>query len=124
MCPVEIGAGFAIPTPAMVITIAEPPVQEAVLLGMEIVWSVVPLPGVITGVPQLAGVQPVMDISPAPTAFKSKPLVVTPELESGIPLLPLALSAMGMVINKLPSLGTADPVVKETVQVPACVATA
>jgi hypothetical protein len=90
------------------------------------VWSFEPDPAVITGVPQFADVQPPdeMVTFPATILFKSNPLVVAALPLSGIPLLPFALSAMGILIINFPPTGTWLTVVKATVQDPDCEATA
>lgn len=76
-------------------------------------------------VPQLAGVHPAVTVTlPTAILFKSKPLVATEAAESGIPLLPRALSAMGIVIARLPPMGTAPTVVNVTFMVPDWEATA
>ena len=67
-------------------------------------------------------VQPEITTLLGPIVPKSKPLAAIVVAESGIPLAPLALSAIGIETVKEPPIGTAATLVKAIVQVPDCVA--
>ena len=95
-----------------------PPAQTVEALVQVIVLSVVPYPGVITAVPQFVLQVPPTVAEAEASLFKSNPPVARVAAASGIPLFPLALSAMGMVIMIFPPTGIVLTVVNVIAHAP------
>lgn len=116
-----IGAGFISPGLESIVTVMVEPAEHAeVERSIRIVESFEASPAVIVSVvPQLPSVHPVVEISAAAMPLRSNPLVAIDEFVSGIEsFVRLAISTDGIVTSISPFEGTWDVVTKLIVRLP------